>query len=383
MEKFNKLNPRFNNAGIDDNRNASLIVLNTVGNTPLAVSGFSLSGIGAIAMAIVDASGNQITSFGGGTQYTDGGTPPTHPIGNTIIFDNGGTWQHISVANPLPVSATFSPSGTQDTNLKQVGGSSFALGQQLAAASLPVVLTASQIATLTPPSNTGYALDSSLTTIDSDLKSNITLHAGSNIIGKVGIDQTTPGTTNAISLAQIGSTTVATGNGIAGAGVQRVTIASDNTAFSVNATLSAETTKVIGTVNVSSGQTIGLAAGSQVIGHVIVDSGTITTVSAVTSITNTVNTAEVAPTTISNGKTTVTTSGTRVTLASSTAVKSVTIKALSTNTGIIYVGNSSVASTNGFQLQAGETVSMDIANLNTVNLDSSVSGEGVTYIAVS
>lgn len=40
------------------------------------------------------------------------------------------------------------------------------------------------------------ALDASLTTIDTDLKSNITLHAGTNIVGKVGIDQTTSGTTN-------------------------------------------------------------------------------------------------------------------------------------------------------------------------------------------
>src|SRR6185503_13177737 len=63
----------------------------------------------------------------------------------------------------------------------------------------------------TPPSNTGYALDSSLTTIDTDLKSNITLHAGSNIIGKVGIDQTTPGTTNAVSANQ--GTAAAVGSG--------------------------------------------------------------------------------------------------------------------------------------------------------------------------
>lgn len=88
----------------------------------------------------------------------------------------------------------------------------------------------------------------------------------------------------------------------------------------------------------------------------------------------------VAPTTVFNGKTTVTTAGTRVVLASSQAVKSVAIKALTTNTGTIYVGSSTVSSTNGFQLAAGDTVSLDIANLNTVNIDSSVNGEGVTYI---
>ena len=52
---------------------------------------------------------------------------------------------------------------------------------------------------------------------------------------------------------QIGGTAVATGNGTTGAGSQRVTIASDNTAFAVNATLSAETTKVIGVVRTSDG----------------------------------------------------------------------------------------------------------------------------------
>ncbi|TDK63563.1 hypothetical protein [Sapientia aquatica] len=41
------------------------------------------------------------------------------------------------------------------------------------------------------------------------------LVAGSAIVGKVGIDQTTVGTTNAVSLAQIGATTVVTG-GLAG-----------------------------------------------------------------------------------------------------------------------------------------------------------------------
>lgn len=89
------------------------------------------------------------------------------------------------------------------------------------------------------------------------------------------------------------------------------------------------------------------------------------------------------PTTIYNGKTTVTTAGTRVVLTTTQAVKSVTVKALATNTGIIYVGNASVSSTNGFRLAAGEAVSFDIADLNSVNLDSSVNAEGVTYLGVN
>jgi hypothetical protein len=88
-----------------------------------------------------------------------------------------------------------------------------------------------------------------------------------------------------------------------------------------------------------------------------------------------------APTTIYHAKKTVTTAGTRVALASSQAVRSVCIKALQTNTGYIYVGDTSTSSTTGFQLLAGDTISLDIANLNTVYIDSSVSGEGVTYIS--
>jgi hypothetical protein len=54
----------------------------------------------------------------------------------------------------------------------------------------------------------------------------------------------------------VGGATVSTGNGVVGTGVQRVAIASDNTAFSVNSTLAAETTKVIGTINVAAAQVI-------------------------------------------------------------------------------------------------------------------------------
>lgn len=90
-----------------------------------------------------------------------------------------------------------------------------------------------------------------------------TLQAGSALVGKVGFDQTTPGTTNAVSLAQVGATSVSTGNGTAGAGAQRVTIASDNTAFSVNATLQTQTdTVMIGGVNIKEiGATTALTGG--------------------------------------------------------------------------------------------------------------------------
>lgn len=55
------------------------------------------------------------------------------------------------------------------------------------------------------------------------------------------------------NVAQINGVAPLMGNGTTGTGSLRVTIASDNTAFSVNATLSAETTKVIGVVRTADG----------------------------------------------------------------------------------------------------------------------------------
>ena len=53
--------------------------------------------------------------------------------------------------------------------------------------------------------------------------------ASDNTPFPIKLDQTTPGTTNAISIAQLGANTISTGNGVSGTGVQRVTIASDST----------------------------------------------------------------------------------------------------------------------------------------------------------
>lgn len=48
----------------------------------------------------------------------------------------------------------------EPTNLQQIGGADIVLGQQLEAVSIPIVLTAAQISTLTPPAQiTGFALE--------------------------------------------------------------------------------------------------------------------------------------------------------------------------------------------------------------------------------
>lgn len=86
------------------------------------------------------------------------------------------------------------------------------------------------------------------------------------------------------------------------------------------------------------------------------------------------------PAAIYNGKKTVTTHGTRVPLAASQALLTgVTVKALASNTGAIFVGDASVSITGGYQLAAGDSCFIEIANLATIYIDAAVDGEGVTY----
>jgi hypothetical protein len=81
----------------------------------------------------------------------------------------------LSPNSPLPAGTNVigALSANQSVNLNQVAGAAVAAGHGTAAGSLRVEL---------PTDGTGV----------------VGLNAGSNVIGKVGIDQTTPGTTNAL-----------------------------------------------------------------------------------------------------------------------------------------------------------------------------------------
>ena len=85
---------------------------------------------------------------------------------------------------------------------------------------------------------------------------------------------------------------------------------------------------------------------------------------------------------IFNGQKVVTTAGTQVLLITDDEeIYVITIKAKSTNTGDIYVGDADVSSSTGFILSAGEEVTIFIDEDDTsIWIDSSVNGEGVSYI---
>lgn len=117
-----------------------------------------------------------------------------------------------------------------------------------------------------------------------------------------------------------------------------------------------------------------LPAGTNAIGKLAANSGVDIGDVDVTSV--------AIPSAIFSGKKTVSSAGTAEAIASSQAILSgVTVKALAGNSGIVYIGPSSVDSTNGLELSAKESVFLEVANLATVYVDAASSSDGITYLA--
>ena len=91
--------------------------------------------------------------------------------------------------------------------------------------------------------------------------------------------------------------------------------------------------------------------------------------------------AVIVPTTLLSFVTPVVTAGTRVQLASNAVTNGFILQAPSTNTGLIYIGGSTVSATvYGAELQPGQSTSVMISNTNAIYIDSSVSGDKCAVI---
>jgi len=82
------------------------------------------------------------------------------------------------------------------------------------------------------------------------------------------------------------------------------------------------------------------------------------------------------------GAKTVGVAGTAEALSTDTIEHIVYIKAMTSNTGNLYVGDSAVSSANGFPLAAGEQISLQTRDLSKIYLDTDTGGEGVKFIGV-
>lgn len=96
-------------------------------------------------------------------------------------------------------------------------------------------------------------------------------------------------------------------------------------------------------------------------------------------------TLERRPTTPRHGQDTVASAGTPEALngGSALSVESLTVKALRTNSGNVFVGGSGVTSSNGFILSPGDSVSLDIDDVAVVFIDVESNGDGVSWLGVS
>ena len=59
------------------------------------------------------------------------------------------------------------------------------------------------------------------------------------------------------------------------------------------------------------------------------------------------------------------------------------IQALSGNTGLVYVGNDGagdVTSANGLEMQAGDTIYVEVPNLNMLYFDAATNGDKFSYL---
>lgn len=164
----------------------------------------------------------------GGTSYTEDAAAAADPVGLAVISRRRDTMSTSEVSadgdNIGLISTNKGELRINDNSLNTAIGttadSAWASGSGSAISLLKTIATAS--------------LDTSAATVKIDqttpgTTNAVALTAGTALVGKVGIDQTTVGTTNAVSLAQIGANTISSGNGTAGTGTLRVSIASDST----------------------------------------------------------------------------------------------------------------------------------------------------------
>ena len=86
-----------------------------------------------------------------------------------------------------------------------------------------------------------------------------------------------------------------------------------------------------------------------------------------------------------SGQKTVAAAGTEEALGSAVINGPVLVKALTTNTDLVYLGNvdGAVSSTTGLPLQAGDVMLFNqVGNLAEIMVDAAVNGEGVAWLAL-
>ena len=254
---------------LSDQSTASIVVNNSGGGFTMVpqVTSDSDAAIQAGAATWVTA-----TTVGGGSISAAGtyvgniaGLGLTALRYNLTAITSGTISGNIAASEALALAG--GGGATSTVNLTQVGGTNVSLGQAAMAASIPVAIASNQSAVPTTVA-AGSAIigkvgiDQTTPGTTNGVQVNAALPAGTNIIGKTGIDQTTPGTTNAVQV-----TTASPGGATANPAYARIQDESGTTAATVTAnkalkadtSLSASSTATLTSV-ASSATTVSLLA---------------------------------------------------------------------------------------------------------------------------
>ena len=306
---------------------------------PFLVAASTADGITPVVLEADPTTHALVTSSsgggGGGTQYTDGSSTITHPIGTIPVYDKAGTITAVSVANPLPVSASVAPpSDTTQTGSITGSGQSvtFAVnaqstvGIQASGTFSGTILIKGSVdgSTYTPTTATSLTSGALVTTITTAFTGQV------NVAGFVSFQLTsvswTSGTANISLRASTGISNIMLDNPLP-----------------------------VGTNSIGN---VGLNAGSNAI-------GSITNTSFASTQSGTWNTGTPSAT-INIGQTTSAVTATQLSSSSIAMTNGVVIQALSTNTASVFIGNSGVTTANGFELTAGSSLTISPSNINLV-----------------
>lgn len=214
---------------------------------------------------------------------------------------------------------------------------------------------------------------------------NITQVGGNNVSTTVPVSGTvtaTPSGTQDDNLKQVNGATVNVGVGAASTGTQRVAVSSDSFPATQAVSGPLTDTQLRASPVPVSNASLPLPSGAststlQTTGNTSLSSidtklsGTLTTVTS-GSVGTTLDGVHV-------NQTTSNTSAVQLQAGSIPATNGIIVKALSTNTATVFVGDSGVTTANGYELTAGEPVALTATNINVVYVTGSNGSDKVCW----
>lgn len=296
-----------------------------------------------------------------------GSLTETAPATDTASSGLNGRLQRIAQRLTSLISALGSPFQAGGS----IGNTTFGATQATAAnLNMTEASAASSLATLGAVADAAVAagatgsLSAKLRSISRDLVANIVLAAGSAIIGKVGIDQTTPGTTNKVSLGADVVAASITGSVTANAGTNLNTSLLALEAGNL-ASIKAKTDNIPAQGQAAMAASLPVVLASNQPALPVVAGGA---------------------STVTDERLEVTAPGVAVQFPTVSSIEAV-VSADAWNSDVVVIGDATVIATpnyrRGVPLWPGDSASFPVANLNKLYLAGRTRGDSVSYAVLA